>query len=181
MTETNPFGYFLPSRPRVLVIGSFPCFNGKDYGDWFYSGSGRNHFWQLLSETFGMPVGTLEEKMALCENFGIALTDVAFKIRRMKGNCSDANLKIIEFNRDGIDRCLASGVGRILFTSRYVQAQFYRHYSHVGLPADLLLSPSPAANRHIGGLSEYKDLVKRNLVGSPFAYRLMKYREKFRD
>ena len=41
MTETHPFGYYIPDQADKLIIGSFPCFNGVDYGDWFYSGSGK--------------------------------------------------------------------------------------------------------------------------------------------
>jgi hypothetical protein len=43
----------------------------------------------------------------------------------------------------------------------------------------VLPSPSPAANKHIGGLEEYKRLVKGGKVASTYAYRLMKYREMF--
>src|SRR5438552_14377458 len=102
MIETNPFLYFLPRKPEKLIIGSFPCFNGKDYGNWFYSGSGKNHFWRLLSELLNMPAESREEKQKLCTTNHIALTDIAFKIRRKKGNCSDSNLKIIEFNHKGL-------------------------------------------------------------------------------
>src|SRR5687768_13198878 len=104
MTEQNPLRYFLPGKPEKLIVGSFPCFNGKDYGDWFYSGSGKNHFWKLLSDTLQMPASTRKEKMALCERHGIALTDIAYKIERKKNNCSDANLKIIEYNEKGIKK-----------------------------------------------------------------------------
>src|SRR5688572_12727503 len=99
MTETNPFRYFIPEHAAKLIIGSFPCYNGKDYGDWFYSGSGRNHFWKLLSDITGMPAADRREKILLCEQNGIALTDIGYKVRRKKNNCSDANLEIIELNK----------------------------------------------------------------------------------
>src|SRR3954463_10787758 len=118
--EKNPFRYFLPKHPLSLIVGSFPCYNGKDYGDWFYSGSGKNHFWKLMSDTFGMPANDRAEKKALCEKFGIALTDIAYKIERKKNNCSDANLSILEFNKKGIDICLHAGVQKVFFTSRFV-------------------------------------------------------------
>ncbi len=46
MIEEHPFRYFIPDNANKLIVGSFPCFNGTDYGDWFYSGSGKND-WEL--------------------------------------------------------------------------------------------------------------------------------------
>jgi G:T/U-mismatch repair DNA glycosylase len=177
MTETNPFRYFLPSTPQKLIIGSFPCYNGTGYGDWFYSGSGKNLFWLLLSDLMQMPAANKEEKAALCETHHIALTDIAFKIERKLCNCSDANLRIIEFNRAGIDKCLASGITSVFFTSRFVQAHFSRLYPHLKIPAHVLLSPSPAANKHIGGLGEYKKLLAKKRIKNAYEFRLLKYRE----
>jgi hypoxanthine-DNA glycosylase len=177
MTETNPFPYFIPSRPSILIVGSFPCFNGSDYGSWFYSGSGKNHFWPLLGDVFNMPAGNKKEQMALCEKHGIALSDIAYKIRRLKGNCSDANLKIMEYNTSGIEKCLRSGVESVYFTGNFVQKQFKRLFPSHGLNSHVLLSPSPAANMHIGGLDDYISLKKNSLVNSAYEYRLLKYRE----
>jgi len=177
MIEINPFPYYLPSHPKKLILGSFPCYNGKDYGNWFYSGSGKNHFWKLLSDLYGMPVVTLEEKKRLCEKHGIALSDVAYKIRRKKGDCSDANLEILQFNKDGIDHCLKSGIKIICFTSHFVRKHFLAHYPGCKIPGVLLPSPSPAANRHIGGLPEYKKMLLDGEVLSAYDYRLKKYRE----
>jgi hypoxanthine-DNA glycosylase len=177
MIEINPFRYFLPSKPQKLIIGSFPCFNGKDYGDWFYSGSGKNHFWKLLSETLDFPAGNKEQNQTLCEKFGIAITDVAYKVERKRGNCSDANLKIIEFNKTGIDKCLNSGINAIFFTGKLVEKEFKKHYPDIEIASVVLLSPSPAANMHIGGLEEYKYLKNQKSIASPYDYRLLKYRE----
>lgn len=176
MTEKNPFRYFIPPQAEILIIGSFPCFNGKNYGDWFYSGSGKNHFWKLLAETFGVPAENKAEKIALCRKFRISLTDIGYKIQRLKNNCSDANLKIIEFNKKGIDTCLAAGIKKIFFTSKFVERNFKKHYPELILPMQVLLSPSPAANRYIGGLKEYKDLIAKKKIASPYAYRLIHYR-----
>jgi G:T/U-mismatch repair DNA glycosylase len=177
MIETNPFRYFIPSRPKKLIIGSFPCYNGSGYGDWYYSGSGRNHFWKLLSDLTGMPVTNLDEKKQLCEKFGIALTDIAYRIERKKNNCSDANLRIIEFNTRGIEKCLRSGVSEIFFTGRFVEKHFNRLFPENDLPKEVLISPSPAANMHIGGLEEFKKLISGKSIVSPYEYRLRKYRE----
>jgi len=177
MIETNPFPYFLPPKADKLIIGSFPCYNGKDYGDWYYSGSGKNHFWKLLSDVYEMPTGTLEQKIALCKKHHIALTDIACKIERLKGNCSDANLKIVVFNKEGITTCLKTGIKKIFFTSRFVENHFLKHYSELNISSRVLVSPSPSANKHIGGLNTYKQLVSEKRIGSTYEYRLLNYRE----
>lgn len=176
MTETHPFPFFIPSRPRLLIIGSFPCLKHNSYGDWFYSGSGKNYFWPLLSEVFGLPAGTQKEKQALCEAHGIALTDICYKIQRLQHNCSDSGLRIVEFNKEAIDKCLSSGIKRIFFTSRFVEREFLKHYPDNRLPVFTLISPSPSANRHIGGLAAYKEFVRKGLINSPYSFRLMHYR-----
>ena len=179
MIETNPFPYFLPSDANKLIIGSFPCYNGKDYGDWFYSGSGKNYFWKLIAAIFFMPAETLEQKMALCKKHHIALTDIGYQIERLKGNCSDANLRLVTFNKAGIDLCLKADIQKIFFTSRFVQKHFLRNYSHLTIPSYVLLSPSPAANKHIGGLNAYKEMIAQKIIKSTYDFRLLNYRELF--
>ncbi len=176
MTETNPFGYFIPAKTRLLIVGSFPCFNGKDYGDWFYSGSGKNMLWDLLSDVFGLPASTKTERKLLCETHGIALTDVAKKVTRKKDNCQDSNLEVVEYNREGLKKCLAAEPERICFTGRFAASHFGKLFPDNSIPAVLLLSPSPAANIHIGGLPEYKSLLARGRIKDPYGYRLLKYR-----
>lgn len=177
MIEKNPFRYFLPAKAEKLIIGSFPCFNGTDYGDWFYSGSGKNHFWKLLSDIFLMPAETRKQKIALCEKNKIALTDIGYKVERLKGNCSDANLRIVEFNKSGIDLCLNAGITKVFFTSRFVEKHFLKKYPGLNIPTYVLISPSPSANKHIGGLDLYKDLIAGKKIRTTYDYRLLKYRE----
>ncbi len=177
MIETNPFPYFLPPGADKLIIGSFPCYNGSNYGDWFYSGSGKNHFWKLLSDVFFMQAETQQQKIALCKKNKIALTDIGYKIRRLKGNCSDANLEIIKFNTVGIDNCLSKGIKKIFFTSRFVEKHFLKNYPASTIPTYVLISPSPTANKHIGGLKTYKDMLLEKKIKSTYDYRLLKYKE----
>jgi G:T/U-mismatch repair DNA glycosylase len=177
MKETNPFRYFIPANPAVLILGSFPCFNGTDYGHWYYSGSGRNHLWQLLGDVFGMPATSLKEKKTLCETHGISLSDIALQVERKLGNCSDSNLHILKFNTEGIRKCIDAGVKKVLFTSRFVELHFSKMFPGSAISRDLLPSPSPTANKHIGGLAEYKEMKKRGVVENVYGYRLLKYRE----
>ena len=176
MTETNPFICFIPKKTRILIVGSFPCFNGRDYGDWFYSGSGRNHFWQLLSDVYGMSSVNAGQKKALCERHGIALTDVAFRIKRKLGNCSDSNLQIIDYNPEGMQKCMDARPKKIFFTSRFVETHFKKNIQ-TAIPSVVLPSPSPAANKHIGGLDDYKSLIRLVKIRSTYEFRLLRYRE----
>ena len=175
--ETNHFVCYIPASATKLVVGSFPCRGTDQYGDFFYSGSGRNYFWPVLSAISGMPATAKKEKQAICDAYGIALTDVALKIRRKKNNCSDSNLEIIEYNHEGIHRCLAAGVKKIFFTSRFVEAHFRKICPAISVPAILLPSPSPAANRHIGGLPDYKEMIAAKEIDNVFVYRVKRYRE----
>lgn len=179
MAETHPFKYYLPPDADKLIIGSFPCFNGTDYGDWFYSGSGKSDFWRLISEVFGLPANTRQEKEQLCMQNGIAITDIAYKVTRKKGNCSDSNLEIIEANTTYMAKCLDTGIQKIFFTSKFVENFFLKNFLHTLIPSTVLISPSPAANRYIGGLEEYKKLKEAGKITTPYTFRLMKYKEAF--
>jgi len=179
MIEKHPFGYFLPTNADKLIIGSFPCFNGVDYGDWFYNGSGKNEFWKLLSEIFNQPSDTKEDKEKICQANGIAITDIALKIRRIRGNCSDSNLEILEVNKETIQNCLNNGITRIYFTSKFVEKQFNKYFPNNDLQTFVLLSPSPMANIYIAGMEEYKTMKKTNEISSPYEFRLLKYKVAF--
>jgi G:T/U-mismatch repair DNA glycosylase len=139
MIEEHPFNYFKTEETNKLIIGSFPCFNGADYGDWFYSGSGKNDFWKLLSEVFSHPISTLEEKKELCIQNKIGIADIALKIRRKKDNCSDSNLEILEYNNSVIELCLKNGIDRIFFTSKFVEKHFKNQFPSITIKSTVLL------------------------------------------
>ena len=173
--ETHPFGNFVCNDSEILIIGSFPCFNGSDYGDWFYSGSGKNEFWKLLSDVYQLPVDNREQKMELCIKKKIAITDIAHTVERTKSNCLDSNLKIIEFNKFGIENCLISGIKKVLFTSKFVENHFNKLFPSNSKPSFVLLSPSRSANRYIGGLEEYKSMKENHEISSTYEFRLLNY------
>lgn len=171
--ETHPFKPYNLKGATTLIIGSFPCFNGENYGDWFYGGSGKSDFWKLLSETFDMPVDNLEQKQKLCSQNRIAIIDVAYKIERTKSNCSDSNLKIVEYNKEGIRICLNANINKILCTSKFVQKHLKNLFPQISIPTQILLSPSPAANRYIASLADYKTKVSNNEIKSVYEYKLI--------
>jgi len=176
--ETHPHVAFCPPDAITLIVGSFPCFNGVDYGDWFYSGSGRNEFWRLLSDAFGLPAGNLEQKKNLAVKHKIALSDVAYRIMRTKNNCSDSNLLILEYNKAGIESCLLPSVSKVFFTGRFVERKFQKMFPELVISSEVLLSPSPAANRYVGSLSDYKTRLLTGEVRSVYDYKLRDYRMK---
>ena len=179
MIEIHPFNYYSPKDADKLIIGSFPCYNGNDYGEWFYCGSGRNDFWKLLSDIFHLPVENKEQMMELCDINHIAITDIAYKIERIQNSCKDSDLKIIEYNADGITKCLTQNIKHLLFTSKFVEKHYKMVYPNSVIESTVLLSPSPSASIYIGSLPEYKDMLSRGLLNSTYDYRLLKYRSAF--
>jgi len=75
-----------------------------------------------------------------------------------------------------IQTCLNKGIERLYFTSTFVERSFYLLFTDNPLPAFRLPSPSPAANRHIGGLSDYIAAKKKEDQWSPYLYRLQRYK-----
>lgn len=177
ITEVHPFGDFIPNEPDKLIIGSFPCYNGNNYGDWFYCGSGKNEFWKLLSKIYKMPINCKKELQELSSNNGIAITDIANTIERTNDDCKDSSIKIIEYNKKGIEKCLKFNIKRIFFTSKYVEKHFKEIFPDVKIPSFILLSPSPSANIYIASIEEYKSMIQNNEITSPFDYRLIKYKK----
>jgi hypothetical protein len=102
---------------------------------------------------------------------------VALVVKRKLNNCSDSNLEIIQYNQEGIQRCLAAGADQVFFTSTFVRRHFFRIFPHLAIDSTLLPSPSPAANRHIGGLREYKAMLAAGQIKDVYDYRLKAYSE----
>jgi len=177
MIEKHPFGYYLPQNADKLILGSFPCFNGQDYGDWFYSGSSKNYFWPILGDIFNLPTEDIENKKKVCESHGFAITDIALTINRFNGSCSDSKIRIIESNADTINLIIEGGIKKVYFTSKFVQKNFSILFPKIKLQAFTLPSPSPAANRYIAGLTEYRNLIKAKLINDTYGFRVIKYKE----
>lgn len=180
-TEIHPFGVFLPSGANKLILGSFPCFNKKQntYGDWFYSGSGRNLFWKLMAHVFELPAENVQQKRELCKVNKMAVTDIAYKIERLDDNCQDSNLKIHEYNDAGIRKCLDSGINTVICTSQFVENILKEMFPKENFETVVLPSPSPSLNRIIARRDEYKELKLSGAVQNTFEYRLLKYKELF--
>lgn len=175
--EQHPFPLFLPAEASALMLGSFPCWNGQDYGGWYYNGSGRNYFWDLLGAIYEQPVESIAQQKQLCALEGLAIGDIAQTIRRKKGNCSDANLSILSWNKKELAPCWEANIREVYCTSKFVARHFQRQWPEQATLLKILPSPSPAANMHLAGLEAYQKLREQGSVDSLYEYRLWVYRK----
>ena len=178
--EYHPFGTFFKPDSKILILGSFPCFNDADYGDWYYSGSGRNDLWPLLADIFAMKAETKNDKIGICLEHRIAMADIALRIVRTRGNCNDGNLKILEYNKSGIEECIEAGIKTVYFTGSLAEKHFFRIFPGSKVNTLRLPSPSPAAARYIAGTEEYKKMLAEGRVSSIYEYKLEKYKIAFK-
>lgn len=144
--ETHPFPPFVPSKEKVLILGSFP---GKEHTQskpdeeaWFY-GAKRNQFWKILSSVYGEELIDVSSKKSLFEKHGIAITDIFYSLKRLKDSNLDTNLEIAEYNDDAILGILKNDkIKSIFFTSKFVEQQFKKRFPSVSI-GEYLPSPSP--------------------------------------
>ena len=108
--ETHPLEPFLPADATILFLGSFPPPRERWSMEFFYPNF-RNDFWRIQGrihfgdpkyfedrpEDGSKPVRFDRERIiAFCREKGLAFYDTARKVRRLKGNASDAFLEILE-------------------------------------------------------------------------------------
>lgn len=100
--EIHPFGQFIPTGATLLILGSFPTHRRNWQFETFYPGR-ANFFWRMLSEIYRHPFwhskGTdaAKERLALCSEKGIALSDTIYRCRRKVAESSkDSDLEVIE-------------------------------------------------------------------------------------
>lgn len=103
--ETHPWEPWLPADAKVLIMGSFPPAPKRWAMDFFYPNR-TNDFWKVAGIIFEGDSGTyydittrsyrLDRIKEMLTRKGIALTDTAYRIRRLKGNASDKFLEVLE-------------------------------------------------------------------------------------
>lgn len=172
MLEVHPFGDFIPPNAKYLLLGSFTTKPASNY-QWFYA-NGRNHFWPIMEEVYGIPLDTKERQQSLFSNLNMALADIIYSCERERGSNLDNNLINITYNTKGVENIFqTSKVQRIFFTSRFVETTFGRLFSHLidgnsKLEQVYLPSPSPryAAMSRTEKIQRYKELLpKLSLTG----------------
>ena len=102
--ETHPLPPFLPPNARLLMLGTFPPPRARWSMDFYYPNF-QNDMWRIFGLVFfgdkdHFVAGPKKFDKTALENFlrdkGIAVSDTAVKVKRLKGNASDQFLEIIE-------------------------------------------------------------------------------------
>jgi len=146
MVEVHPFGDFVPEEARYLLLGSFTTKPMDNYV-WFYS-NGRNHFWPILEEVFGLELKTLESKQTLFSDLRMALSDIIYSCERINNSNLDNNLTNIVYNIKGINKIIRNNeIEKIFFSSRFVEGKFkqlFGDFIDECPDVDLVYLPSPS-------------------------------------
>lgn len=162
MLETHPYGSFVPSRARFLVLGSFTGKPAAGY-DWFYT-TKRNQFWPILENVYGLKLDNKKSKQKLFTKLRIAITDIIYQCEREKGTNLDTNLINIIYNIPAIEKILSQNkIERIYFSSRFVEGKFKKIFKDVSIELITLPSPSPryATMSKAEKIARYKELLPR--------------------
>lgn len=103
-TETHPLQPFLPANAKLLMLGSFPPPKAKWKMDFYYPNF-QNDMWRIFGlvffgekDYFLTENKTSFDKDKIVEFLsakGIAFSDTAHEVHRIKGNASDNFLEII--------------------------------------------------------------------------------------
>ena len=103
--ETHPWEPWIPAQSKVLILGSFPPAPNRWAMDFFYPNR-TNDFWKVAGIVFEGDSGAfydtatrsyrLDRIKQMLTQKGIALSDTARKVRRLKGNASDKFLEVVK-------------------------------------------------------------------------------------
>jgi hypoxanthine-DNA glycosylase len=148
MTETHPFGNFVPKNSRYLLLGSFTAKDALQKGyDWFYA-NGRNQFWPIIEEVYDTKLPKTLDKQKLFSDLKIAITDIILSCDRKVFNSSDMNLINIIFNREALEVIFKENkVQKVYFSSRFVENLFRRNFKDLTAKypeTELVTLPSPS-------------------------------------
>jgi hypoxanthine-DNA glycosylase len=147
MLETHPFGSFVPSQARYLILGSFPGKNSNLYFEWFY-GSNRNQFWHIMEIVYNIKLNNKTDKINLLSAQRIALADVFFQVERKNNSNLDSNLTNPIINIKAISDILKRNeIRKIFFTSRFVENIYRKNFKKliIKYPTITLVTlPSPS-------------------------------------
>jgi hypoxanthine-DNA glycosylase len=171
MVEIHPFGDFIPSNTKYLILGSFTGKRSEedilnDY-DWFY-GTKRNLFWPILQEVYKLELKTKENKQQLFNRLGVAITDIILSCERRSNNNSDMNLTNIVLNQEVANILKKNKIIKIFFSSRFVEKLFKRHFKDLITQypeVELITLPSPSPRYASMTISQkiirYKEILPR--------------------
>jgi hypoxanthine-DNA glycosylase len=167
MLEKHPFGVFVPPNSKYLLLGSFVTKPTHGY-EWFYA-NGRNQFWPILEEVYGLSLKTKTDQQDLFTKLSMAIADIILECERKKNSNLDSNLKCLVFNTQAIAEILAKNtITKIFFTSRYVEKLFRKEFKDAIMKypnIELLTLPSPspryALMTKLQKIAKYKKLLPK--------------------
>lgn len=102
--ETHPLVPFLPSKAKLLMLGSFPPPQSRWKMDFYYPNY-QNDMWRIFGLIFfkdkdyflDLPNKNFKEQLIrdfLTQN-GVGIFDTAYQVKRLQGNASDKFLEIV--------------------------------------------------------------------------------------
>jgi len=166
MIETHPFGNFIPSNIKYLLLGSFTAksVDSDTEYDWFYA-SKRNQFWPIIEKVYNIDLHNKSSKVKLYENLSIGIADIIYQCERRNGSSLDNNLVNIVYNPE-LERILQCKLKSIFFTSRFVEKLYRKAFKKLieeFTTVELITLPSPspryAAMSKEEKISKYKELL----------------------
>lgn len=165
MIEVHPFGDFIPKKSKYLLLGSFTTKSKDDYV-WFYA-NGRNYFWPIMEEVFGLELKTKQAQQKLFEDLNMALSDIIYSCERQNNSNLDNNLTNIVYNIDGVNNIIRNNdIDKVLFSSRFVENKFKKLFKDLikDYPnIELIYLPSPSPRYAAMSLQEKIDTYKKLL------------------
>lgn len=168
MTETHPFGIFVPSVTEYLFLGSFAGKTEDVSYDWFYSNK-RNQFWPILKEVYGIDLKTKAMKQELFTELRMTITDIILSCERKANSNLDMNLTNMVFNTEAILKVIQeNNIKTIYFSSRFTEKLFRKVFKETvtrypSIELVTLPSPSPryATMSNREKIARYTELLPR--------------------
>ncbi len=168
MLETHPFGIFVPTKVKYLLLGSFTALkrdNDLKY-DWFY-GSSRNQFWPILEKVYDLKLENKQAKRNLFTKLQLALGDIIYQCERKKESSLDVHLTNCIYNKPAIKKVLQENkIQKVFFSSHFVETEFKKHFKEIIIEFPkteyfTLPSPSPryAAMKKEEKIKRYKSFL----------------------
>ncbi len=164
--EIHPYGVFIPSGARGMIVGSFPIGKFTDPArrqeikkhelDFFFGGE-RNLLWKLISAARGREINSKIDVVDMLTDLHLGVGDVIHSCRRRNGGAADADLYDITFNTSLLDCIRESNIRTLYFTSRKVESWFNKLFPDtLDLDKISLISPSAQSFRSLGKNAEFQ-------------------------
>jgi mug protein len=136
--ETHPFGPWLPTNAKLLMLGTFPPAPKRWAMEWYYPNF-TNDMWRIFGLVFfgdklhfvdeANKTYRLNELKQFLKEKGVALFDTALRIRRTTGTASDKDLEIVQpADLDGMLRSLPE-CKAVLAAGQLATKVFTEHYN----------------------------------------------------